>query len=281
MKLSEIVGRKLPPAPWEEGEKIPWHEPGFSERMLKYHLAQDHDLASRRLAIIELHVDWIEERFLDAPSRVLDLGCGPGLYAHLLAERGHACVGLDISPASITHAKKQAEDGGLSVTYQEADIRYADYGDGFDLAQFIFGEFNVFRREEAEGILRKAADALKPGGHVLVECHTFDEVKRQGEAPPFWQACDGGLFAETPHLWLEEHFWHPECSAATTRYLIVEAPDGEVTAHSSTMQAYTDEEYVALFEEAGFTSVQRHDSMGGAGEGFEGRLQVFTARKAG
>ena len=50
MNLIDIVNRPLNPAPWAEGEKIPWDEPEFSARMLHEHLSQKHDAASRRLA---------------------------------------------------------------------------------------------------------------------------------------------------------------------------------------------------------------------------------------
>ena len=49
MKLPDLVGREPAPDPWTEGEKIPWHEPEFSRRMLEEHLSQHHDAASRRL----------------------------------------------------------------------------------------------------------------------------------------------------------------------------------------------------------------------------------------
>ena len=55
MTIEEIVRRKAPPEPWSEGEKIPWNEPEFSERMLREHLAQKHDLTSRRLSVIDAH----------------------------------------------------------------------------------------------------------------------------------------------------------------------------------------------------------------------------------
>ena len=38
--LMEIVERHKRPAPWTEGDNIPWNEPGFSERMLAEHLSQ-------------------------------------------------------------------------------------------------------------------------------------------------------------------------------------------------------------------------------------------------
>ena len=48
MNLSELVARfGLAPEPWVEGRTIPWDDPGFSQRMLREHLSQQHDGASR------------------------------------------------------------------------------------------------------------------------------------------------------------------------------------------------------------------------------------------
>ena len=109
MPLSGIVSRQPAAEPWVEGEKIPWHDPEFSRRMLAEHLTRQHDAASRRFEKIDGHVAWIHHELLKGtPTRVLDLGCGPGLYTSRLARLGHECVGVDISPASVAHAKAQA-----------------------------------------------------------------------------------------------------------------------------------------------------------------------------
>jgi len=62
-----------------------------------------------------------------------------------------------------------ALQAGLEIDYVCADIRAADFCDGFDLAMLVFGEFNVFTRDDAEQLLVKTYKALKPGGHVLLE----------------------------------------------------------------------------------------------------------------
>jgi hypothetical protein len=72
--LLDIIQRDNPPIPYAEGEKIPWDEPSFSARMLKEHLSQEHNAASRRQTIIDQHVDWIENAVLQGKqARILDL----------------------------------------------------------------------------------------------------------------------------------------------------------------------------------------------------------------
>lgn len=83
--------------------KIPWDDADFSQ-MLREHLSQKHDMASRRIEWIDKQVAWIHEHLLGGrPSSTLNLGCGPGFYSHRLAARGHRCHGIDFGPASIDH----------------------------------------------------------------------------------------------------------------------------------------------------------------------------------
>ena len=128
MELSDIINRQSPPVPWEEGENIPWNDPGFSERMLREHLSQDHNAASRRFEIIDKHVEWIHREVLsEKQSAILDLGCGPGLYMLRLEKLGHQCVGIDYSPASISYAKELAVKEEVSFRCSCQDIRQADF----------------------------------------------------------------------------------------------------------------------------------------------------------
>src|SRR5574340_1046753 len=149
LTLLDLINRMPTPAPWEEGDNIPWDEPGFSERMLAEHLSQEHDAASRRLRKIERQVEWIHSEVLGGrATRVLDLCCGPGLYTSRLAARGHECAGIDFSPAAIAYAKQQAGAGKLACRYQQEDVRQADFGGGFGLVMMLYGQFNVFQRSE-------------------------------------------------------------------------------------------------------------------------------------
>ncbi len=280
MNLLGMVRRCSPPRPWAEGEKIPWHELSFSERMLAEHLSQEHDAASRRFSIIDKHVEWIHRELLSGRStKILDLCCGPGLYTSRLGKLGHECVGIDYSPAAIAYAKEQAGRESLAYTYVHEDVRKAEYGSGFGLAMLIFGEFNVFPRADARRILEKAREALADDGMVVLEPHTFDAVRGRGKEPASWYSSEGGLFSEEPHICLEEHFWDEGSRASTTRYIVVDAATGDATLHAASMQAYTDEEYAEMLRECGFEDVQFFPSLTGREDKSQDEFLVATARR--
>jgi SAM-dependent methyltransferase len=278
--IADIIQRQEQPQPWAEGEKIPWNDAAFSERMLKEHLAQVHDAASRRFEIIDRHVEWIHQTVLAGrPTRILDLGCGPGLYNSRLAGLGHECVGIDFSPASIAYARESAKAENLHCTYQHEDIRLAEYGTGYGLIMQIFGELNVFTSEDAHRILKKAYQALDENGLLVLEPHTLEAVRRIGEQPPSWYSSSSGLFSDRPHLCLQESFWNAERQVATQRYFIIDAATAGVTRHASSMQAYSDEGYRCLLTDCGFGDVVFYESLGGAEGRSEGSLLAIVARK--
>jgi SAM-dependent methyltransferase len=278
MKLIDIVRRSPDPKPWEEGQNIPWNEPAFSARMLREHLTQAHGTASRRSAKIDQHVRFIHEEVLRGrATRVLDLGCGPGLYAERLARRGHACVGIDWSPASIAHARRIAEAEALACEYVHADVRDAEFGSGFGLTMMLFGELNVFPRDEAGAILEKARAAMTSGGRLLLEVHSHTAVRAIGSQPPWWVAPESGLFGDRPHLWLRESTWSETTQAATTRHFIIDAETDDVVRHASTAQAYHDDEYLALLSGAGFEGARVVPSLIGAPDEEQRDLQVLEA----
>lgn len=264
MSLTDVVHRSTSFEPWSEADGIPWNDPEFSARMLREHLSQQHHQASRRTEKIESHVAWIHNNVLGARrARVLDLACGPGLYAERLAAAGHGVVGIDFSPASIAWAKERARESGSECEYQEADLRSADFGRGFGLAMLIFGQLNAFRREAARGILSNAREALGPGGKLILEVHTPPTAERVGSALPRWRSAPAGLFGDAPHLVLEESQYSAEAAATAKRYFVVDAASGVVQRYAETLQGYSDAEYDALLGASGFRNVERVPSLAG------------------
>ncbi|WP_374746543.1 SAM-dependent methyltransferase [Klebsiella variicola subsp. variicola] len=262
-----------------EESKIPWDEPAFSQRMLANHLSQDHDWASRRQEVIEQQVEWIASQ-LPPGAHILDLGCGPGFYTHRLAERGFHCTGVDFSPASVSWARQQAQDADLNIDYVQQDIRAYWPDKSFDFIMMTFGELNVFSTADARSLVSRCALWLEPGGRLLTEVHTFDEVKRHGMAEASWQRCPDGLFLDVPHLLLTEHGWDEEAQTSSTQFWAIE-PNGHTTRFGNQMTAWRDDEYVSLLGNVGFALLpppESHDWP--VSETFEGKLFALLAEKA-
>ena len=270
MQLLDLSNRR-PPQPWIDGEKIPWNEPGFSARMLREHLSQDHDAASRRFAVIDRHAAWIDAHVLRGqPSRILDLGCGPGLYLSRLARLGHSGGGIDFSPASVAYARAEAQASGLPITYRQGDLRRAVFADadeaGYDLAMLLFGEFNTFRDEDACAILAKAFGALRPGGRLLLEPSTFAATQALGLEPPSWYAAPHGLWSDRPHLCLQDNAWDAEQGAVIARYTLIDAESGAITQYGMTTRVYREEEVAAMLLSCGFADITQGPSLLGVAD---------------
>jgi SAM-dependent methyltransferase len=279
MTLDELVSRSRHPEPWFEGDNLPWSDPEFSERMLREHLSQNHDAASRRGVRIKRQTAWIHERLLEGhAAKVLDLGCGPGLYANRLVGLGHECHGIDFGPASIAYATESAR--GLRCSYQCEDLRSAEYGQGHHLVMLIFGEFNTFNPADARTVLRKCRSAIRPDGLLLLEPHTFEFIRGMAQKPASWRTSEGGLFLDRHHLCLEERFWNDSARTTTTRYYVIDAATANVTRYACSYQAYTEVDYRAVLAECGFTDVTFYPSLTGEADHPEEGLFALTARRA-
>lgn len=277
MNLKALHTRR-PPTPFAGESKIPWHEPAFSERMLREHLSQEHDRASRRFSTIDRQVAWIHETVQQKrPGRILELGCGPGMYLSRLARLGHRCTGIDFSPAAIAYAQTEADRNESSCEYQFRDIRAGDFGTGFDAVLFLYGEFNTFTSDDARSILAAARGALVDGGALVLEVHDEAIVREMGEARPTWFTAEQSVFADEPHVCLSENFWHPEARAATERHYVYPITGKDNRTYTSTTQAYSDAEYGELLKDADFPATKRFESLTGDSAGLQPGLFVFVA----
>lgn len=102
--------------------------------MLRFHLNGDIDVSSRKLSFINDSVSWMTEQFdLCDSSRIIDFGCGPGLYTSRFAKlRAYVC-GVDFSGRSIAYARQQAADSIDPITYIEANYLEYEPEGNFDL----------------------------------------------------------------------------------------------------------------------------------------------------
>ncbi len=185
-----------------------WTDPYISERLLEMHINNAHDIASRKSKIIELTVKWLVQS-LKPGAKVLDLGCGPGLYSQRLARAGFHVVGIDFSASSIQYAKEQAKKKKLDIRYIHGDYLKVDIGGDYDAVLLIYCDFGVLAPSQREQMLRRIHAALRPAGRFV-----FDALNKKalnamcfGQA---WSLSDGGFWRSAPYLCLSEKMHFPE-----------------------------------------------------------------------
>jgi len=131
--------------------------------------------------------------------RVLDLGCGIGGPACILAEKyGAHVVGTDLEPPLIERARRRASELGLSDRTEfevvtPGPLAFADAS--FDL---VVSSGGVTQTADKLGIFRECGRVLKPGG--TLSC--YDWMKSEGEYSAdmrYWFEMEGLTYAmETP-----------------------------------------------------------------------------------
>jgi ubiquinone/menaquinone biosynthesis C-methylase UbiE len=241
-----------------EAKNLPWNEPAFSERMLREHLDESHGAATRIAAERAVQLEWLWVKLnLQSGRQVLDVTCGPGLYAVELARRGCHVVGVDFSPAAIAYAKDLALSEGMAqdCAFIEQDVRCMDFGQAtFDAALILYGQLAVFTKAEAQALLHYLALTLKPGGKLCVELLNQERVDKTRSN--WWFTDDKGLWGDRPFLHLGERFWHETEEMSVERFYIIHLETGELTEISLSDQTYSLETMTGMMRQAGFNSVE-------------------------
>ncbi|UCG29743.1 MAG: methyltransferase domain-containing protein [candidate division WOR-3 bacterium] len=208
------------PEPFAKSTAPFWDDPYISEQMLKAHLDPNRDLASRKHDTIDRSVEWIVKALsLQKGDRILDLGCGPGLYCSRFADREFIVTGIDYSKRSIQYAKEYAASNKLGIEYIYKDYLTIDYNNMFDLVILIYCDFGVLSDEDRDSLLCKIHKSMKPGGYFLFDVCTpkyHDSVKEERT----WRYEEGGFWRPTPHLLLTEKIKYPKQGVLLTQYFV-------------------------------------------------------------
>jgi len=262
--LWRLYQRAAPPEPWVDGGNLPWNEPAFAQRMLKEHLDQSHGAASRVSAERELQINWLWEKLgVAVGHQMLDMTCGPGLYAVEFARQGCQVTGVDFSPAAIAYAREYAGRQGVAAScfFLEQDVRTVTFPPtSYDAALFLYGQLAVFRRDEALALLKKIAVALKPGGRLVIELLDQERVDKNHSS--WWFTDDKGLWGDRPFLHLGERTWLGEEKISVEEFTIIDLETAAATEINLSDQTYAVPEMDQMLRDAGFSAVDVYKQWG-------------------
>lgn len=186
-----------------------------------------YDTLAARLADIEKTIHFYREN-VEFPSffralgpvdgkRVLDVGCGDGLYARLVAQRGAAqVVGMDSSGEMIRLGEIAEAEQPLGIRYHVHDVATMPALGEFDVVLAVNVLHYADSRATLDGMCAQIASNLAPGGRLLAyvgnaECDAeaardygflVDRPADLREGDPFTVTIDS-----TPPASVRVHYW--------------------------------------------------------------------------
>jgi len=129
---------------------------------------------------------------LPSGARILDVPCGQGRHAHLLAEAGFRVDGLDYSKFLLDRAKERGT--GPALHYTRGDMRAlpARWTGRFDAVVNLFTSFGFFTdpADDAQ-VIQEFARVLKPDGIFVFHGGSRDGVMSRFLTRDWWKSDDG------------------------------------------------------------------------------------------
>jgi ubiquinone/menaquinone biosynthesis C-methylase UbiE len=117
------------------------------------------------------------------PGRALDIGCGRGDNAIMLATNGYDVTGIDLVDDAISDAKSKAAERHVKVNFIVGNVLRMDrlfMEAKFDIV-IDSGLFHVMTDEERPVFVRQVHRVLKPGGKYFMLC--FSDKEPEGYGP--------------------------------------------------------------------------------------------------
>lgn len=206
-------------------------------------------------APIAAFLGYLRESYgLPTPTKVLDMGCGPGRMLRPLAESGWIVSGYEPDP-EYAAAAEEAAQGLPGVRIRRAGLLDLDEVAAFDMVALINGPLSyVLDPRDRRAALERCRRALRPDGVLLVEVGNFPWILKNYRPPPDLQLeVDGVTVLRTARHEIDfhrGHFTHQDHFEWTD-------PDGEARridkTHRMAMIAFPEIAY--FLADVGFTEV--------------------------
>jgi SAM-dependent methyltransferase len=204
-------------------------------------------------------------------GNILDLCCGPGRHAVVLADKGFRVTGLDLSAFMLKKAAERAEKSGVKVEWIRADMREFCRPNTFDLIINMFVSFGYFKNENDDvQVLRNVHASLRPGGLLVMDLIGKEIALDALPAVTCSRHPDGTL-------WFTRHELVQECDWVRTEWVIVKGTRAKSAIFD--VRLYSARELKDLLGRAGFVRVRVCGELDGSNYNRYSRRLVAVAER--
>jgi len=120
------------------------------------------------------YIDSLIKKYFSHAATIIELGCGTGKHASLLAEKGYQVCGVDISEKMVEDARVRLESCNKiknKVKFYVGDIRSFNLDQKFDVAMSLYHVFSYQTKNvDILNTLKNAAQHLNKNGLLIFDC---------------------------------------------------------------------------------------------------------------
>lgn len=226
----------------------PWFEEWFNHPLYLDVYSHRDDADARRLIAAVLP-------FLNIPagSPVLDLACGTGRHAVVLAESGLQVTGVDLSENLLAIAGKETARLGHSIELIRSDMRYLNLKKSFSAVFSLFTSFGYFDDDrENFSVFRVISDHLEPGGWFVFD-YLNDPFIRQHLVPSDERHLEGARLIQNRRIE----------GRVLIKQVTIEKTGQEPLHFNEKVHLYTADELVPVLWAMGLTEMHRLGTLDG------------------
>lgn len=255
-----------------------WTDEHTSAQMLAFHLNGNIDVSSRNAEFIDRSVEWISSHFnVGAGTKIIDFGCGPGLYTTRLAQRQAYVTGIDFSKGSIQYAQEVATREKLSILYVNQNYLEFETDDRFHLILMIMCDFCTLSPTQRKKMLSKFHTILEPGGSVLLDVYSLKTFEQREEIAMYETNLLNGFWSSNKYFGFLNTFKYEEEKVILDKYTIIE----ETTTRTvyNWFQCFSPKALEREFVECGFKIEGLYSDVAGSPFDAEAKEFAVIARK--
>jgi SAM-dependent methyltransferase len=131
-----------------------------------------------------------------ADKDVLEIGCGSGVHARLLAAAGARLTAVDLTPTAVTMTRRRLELAGLEANVREADAEALPFPDAsFD---FVWSWGVIHHSRDTGRVVAEIARVLRPGGLLALMVYHRSSITYWIQYQLIRGVLGGGLLRESP-----------------------------------------------------------------------------------
>lgn len=235
-----------------------WADEYISKELLKCYLNDFTDGASRKLAKRNKILEFINNN-IEKNSKILDLGCGPGLFAFELAKSGHNVLGIDFNIEAIKYANSNKKLKNIEYRYE--NYLESNFTDKYDVAIMIYCDFGALIPSEQIKLLNNVHNALKSDGIFIFDVFKLN-WKLSKKPIKSWNIYDGNDFwCKDPYLFLQEVKLFNRENAVGERYFIINQKEYSTKEFILWNQYYSKDSIQELISDNNFSIVGINENL--------------------